>query len=407
MRIVLAYSGGLDTSVALHWLRAKYGAEIIAYCANIGQQDDLTKLEEKARDTGASKVIIDDARAAFLRDFCFPALQAEAAYQGKYLLAAPLARPLIAKRMVEIALEHNADAVAHGATGKGNDQVRFYSTVAALAPKLRILAPVMDWDLKSREDEIEYAESHSIPIDITPEKPYSIDTNIWGSSIECGVLDDICTMPPEDIYQITVDPEKVTLPHTDIKIRFESGVPVAVDGVVLDRVALVERLNALGGAYGVGRIDILENRVVGIKTRGVYEAPAATLLHKAHHELQSLVTDRDSLRFQVSVSQRYAELVYDGLWFSPLREALQEFTQALQNRMTGEVALRLHGGRVTVLGRSSVHQLYDAELASYGKNDAFDHGASRGFAYVWSLPLRASALAEQRAGAESKRRTIV
>jgi argininosuccinate synthase len=404
MKIVLAYSGGLDTSVALHWLRVKYDAEIIAYCANIGQQDDLSELEQKARSTGASEVIIDNAQEKFLREFCFPALQAEAAYQGKYLLAAPLSRPLIAQRMVEIALEHGADAVAHGATGKGNDQVRFYSAVAALAPKLRVLAPVIDWEMKSRDDEIQYANDNSIPINITPAKPYSIDTNIWGSSIECGVLDDIGIAPPKDVYQITVAPENAKKAPTDITICFEAGVPVGLDGAELGDVEIVSRLNSIGGECGVGRIDILENRVVGIKTRGVYEAPAATILHAAHNELQNLVTDRDSLRFQATISQRYAELVYDGLWFSPLRAALQEFTQSIQRRVTGEVALRLQRGRMMVLGRSSSHQLYDATLASYGADDTFDHAAGRGFAYVWSLPIRERSVADERAKGASERR---
>lgn len=397
MKIVLAYSGGLDTSVALHWLREKYDAEIIAYCANIGQKGDLSKLEQKARETGASEVIVEDARAKFLREYCFPALQAEAAYQGKYLLAAPLSRPLIAGRLIEIALERGADAVAHGATGKGNDQVRFYTALTAKAPQLRVLAPVIDWNLKSRTEEVEYARTHSIPIDITPEKPYSIDTNIWGSSIECGVLDDIGRAPPEEVYQITVSPERANQSPTEVTIRFESGVPVALDNQNLESVKLVERLNTLGGQYGVGRIDILENRVVGIKTRGVYEAPAATLLHMAHHELQNLVCDRDSLRFQASASQRYAELVYDGLWFSTLREALQDFVQSIQRRVTGEITLRLQGGRVAVLSRGSVYQLYDAALASYGADDTFDHSAGRGFAYVWSLPARAKAVADKKA----------
>ena len=398
MRIVLAYSGGLDTSVALKWLKERYDAEVIAFCADIGQSDDLRQIEAKAYATGAAQVFVEDMREEFLVDFCFPALRAGAAYENQYLLAAPLGRPLIAKRMVEIAHSEGASAVAHGATGKGNDQVRFYSTVVALDPTLQILSPLMDWEMKSRDDEIAYAAKHNIPVSITQAKPYSIDTNIWGSSIECGPLDDLTLPPAEDVYQLTLPPEQAPDEPITVKIEFEQGTPVSLDGDRCGVVELVRRLNELGSAHAVGRIDILENRVVGIKTRGVYESPAATILHVGHREIENLVLDRDTLHFKAMVAQKYSELVYYGLWFSPLREALDAFIGHTQERVTGQVELRLFKSGVSVVSRRSPHSMYDLSFSTYERGDIFDHSSGKGFAYIWSMPLR---LAYQAARAQA------
>jgi argininosuccinate synthase len=388
MKIVLAYSGGLDTSVALKWLAEKYKAQVIAFCADIGQKEDLKTVEEKAWRTGASQVVVEDLQEYFLTEYIFRALTAGARYEGEYLLAAPLSRPLIAERVIKIALSEKADAVAHGATGKGNDQVRFYSSFAALAPDLKVLAPVIDWEMKSRDDEIQYALNHGIPVSTEGGPPYSIDTNIWGSSIECGPLDDPATPPPEDVYQLTKSPVKVNLPPREIAIGFNFGRPVSLDGVELPAVALVKQLNEIAGQYGVGRIDIVENRVVGIKTRGIYESPAGTLLHLAHQELEKLVLDRDTFHLKTALGDRYATLVYDGLWFSPLRYALDAFVDYTQRRVTGVITMRLYNGQAIVRTRQSRFALYSDALSTYGSGDSFDHTAGRGFAYVKGLPLR-------------------
>jgi argininosuccinate synthase len=388
MRIVLAYSGGLDTSVALRWLKERYDAEIIAFCADIGQSEDLRQIEAKAYATGAAKVFLEDMREEFLVDFCFPALRAGAAYENQYLLAAPLGRPLIAKRMVEIARAEDANAVAHGATGKGNDQVRFYSSVIALDPDMQVLSPVIDWEMKSRAEEIAYAIEHDIPVPVSQAKPYSIDTNIWGSSIECGPLDDIALSPPEDVYQLTVSPEKAPDEPINLVLEFEQGTPTSLDGERCGAVELITRLNELGGAHAVGRIDILENRVVGIKTRGIYESPAATILHVAHREIENLVLDRDTLHFKAMIAQKYSELVYYGLWFSPLREALEAFIAETQKRVTGNIELRLYKSGINVVSRSSPNSMYDLDFSTYEHGDIFDHSSGKGFSYVWSMPLR-------------------
>ncbi len=387
MRIALAYSGGLDTSVALRWLAETHSAEVIAVCVDIGQKEDLPAIRENAIRTGASHVVIDDLRERFIDEYVFRALAADARYEAQYLLAAPLSRPLIAESVVNVARELKADAVAHGATGKGNDQVRFYASFTALAPELRILAPVIDWDMKSRDDERQYALAHSIPISSSGGPDYSIDTNIWGSSIECGVLDDLTLPPPDDVYQLTQAPTPAISPE-DVTIGFEHGRPVSLDGVALAPVALVTQLNELAARHGVGRIDIVENRVVGIKTRGVYEFPAGTVLHVAHWELEKVVLDRDTFHQKMALADRYATLVYDGLWFSPLRYALDEFISYTQRRVVGDVTVRLAAGQVTVRERRSPFALYSEQLSTYGTGDTFDHSAGRGFAYVKSVPLR-------------------
>ena len=388
MKIVLAYSGGLDTSVALKWLQDHYSAEVIAFCANIGQYDDLEEIESKAIKTGASKVYMEDLRDEYLRNYVFRALRANAAYEGKYLLAAPLGRPLIAKRMVEIAHSEGANAIAHGATGKGNDQVRFYTSVVAQDPNLRVIAPVIEWEMKSRDDEIEYAKKNGINIPVTSASPYSIDTNIWGTSVECGVLDDVTLPPPEEVFQITKSPLEAPNSPVEIGIGFLNGSPISIDGEEMDPVKLVSLLNDIGKEHGVGRIDIIENRLVGIKTRGIYESPAGTILHLAHRELENLVLDRETLHFKEQISQRYSELVYYGQWFSNLRESFDAFVDHTQQNVEGDVTVRLYKGGVTILSRKSDHAMYDYKLSTYDTQDVFDHKAGQGFSYVWSMPNR-------------------
>ncbi|MBN3950380.1 MAG: argininosuccinate synthase [Nostoc sp. NMS7] len=391
MKIVLAYSGGLDTSVALKWLQDRYSAEVIAFCANMGQFELLEAIEAKAQKIGASKVYLEDLREEYLGEYAFKALKANAAYEDNYLLAAPLGRPLIAKRLVEIAHQEKADAVAHGATGKGNDQVRFYSSITALDPTLRIIAPVIEWEMKSRNDEIEYAEKHNIDISISVDKPYSIDTNLWGTSIECGTLDDIKSSPPDAIYQITTSPLLAPNEPCDIAIGFAQGIPISLNDQSLAPVELITQLNEIGSKHGVGRIDILENRVVGIKTRGVYESPAGAILHYAHKELEKLVLDRDLLHYKAQVAQTYSKLVYYGLWFSPLRKALDAFIDDTQSRVTGSITLRLYKGNIIILSRDSQYAMYDYSLSTYDVEDQFEHQAGQGFSYIWSMPLRVKA----------------
>ncbi|MFI0776303.1 argininosuccinate synthase [Streptomyces sp. NPDC021212] len=387
MKIVLAYSGGLDTSVALHWLKERYDAEIIAFCADIGQLESLEAVKERALRTGASKVYMEPLSDRFLKDFALPALQAHARYENKYLVAAPLSRPLIAQRMVEIAHAEGADAVAHGATGKGNDQVRFYTSVTALDPKLKVLAPVIDWELTTRESEIAYAREHGIEVSVTKENPYSIDTNIWGTSIECGELDDISRPPPARAWQLTADPKAAPEQGEQITIGFEGGVPVTLDGEKLGLTELVSRLTTVAALHGVGRTDIVESRIVGFKTRGIYEAPAATVLMAAHEELEAIVLDRETLHHKQSLGLRYAELAYYGYWFSDLRRGLDGFVSSLQPQVTGEITMEFHKGSCTVVSRTSPNSRYSGALATYEAGDSFDHNAGAGFAYVWSLPL--------------------
>jgi argininosuccinate synthase len=388
MSIVLAYSGGLDTSVALHWLKKKYDTDVIAYCANLGQIEDLDAVASRAMAAGASDVILDDVQHQFLSDFAMPAMAAGAAYEGKYLLAAPLSRPLIAQRLVEVAHERGADTVAHGATGKGNDQVRFYTSIKALDPQLRVSAPVIDWELTSRRSELDYAAANGIDVGASKTTPYSIDTNIWGTSIECGDLDRIDMAPPRDAWQVTRDPRDAPDTPLVVNIEFDGGVPVALNGARLDLTELVTRLAALAAQHGVGRTDILESRVVGFKSRGIYESPAASVLHQARAELEALVLDRETLHHKRSMSDRYAELVYYGYWFSDLRKAIDSYCSSLAPRVTGKIAVELYKGSVRCIGRESDHfSRYDFELADYQEADTFVHEAGAGFAYCWALPL--------------------
>jgi argininosuccinate synthase len=390
-KVVLAYSGGLDTSVIIRWMREKYDCEVIGYSADLGQQEDLELVKSKGLQTGATEVIVEDLREVFLTDFCLPALFAGAVYERQYLLATALGRPLIAQKLVETAQRVGADAIAHGSTGKGNDQVRFDVSVMALAPDLKIIAPVRHWEFKSRGEEIDYAQKNGIPVEATREKPYSIDRNIWGVSIECGVLEDPWAAPPSDIYQITQSPENSPNEPAVIELGFEKGVPVFLDGKKYPLVDLVEGLNQIGGEHGVGRVDMVENRLVGIKSREIYEAPAATILLCAHQELEKLVLDREALHYKQSLSDKYAELVYYGHWFSILRKSMDAAIKSFQDVMTGTVRLKLYKGSVTVVGRKSDYSLYDHSLATYDESDTFDHRDGEAFCKVWGLPYKIGA----------------
>lgn len=390
-KVVLAYSGGLDTSVIIKWLKDKYDMEVIAFSALLGQGgEELEELKEKALKTGASKVYLKDLREEFVNDFIFPALCANALYENKYPLATALARPLIAKHLVEVAIREKADAIAHGSTGKGNDQVRFDVTVMALAPHLKIVTPLRDgeWEFKSREEEIDYARKHNIPVKASKKKPYSLDRNLWGISIECGILEDPWTSPPEDAYQITCSPKKAPNVSETIEIDFEKGIPVSLNGKKIPSVELIEKLNVIGGKNGVGRVDIVENRLIGIKSREIYEAPAASILLAAHRALEELCLDRETYHFKETLVTKYSELIYYGLWYSPLREALDSFIKSTQKYVSGTVRLSLYKGSCTVTGRKSPTSLYHRNLATYDKEDIFDHTKARGFVELWGLPLK-------------------
>lgn len=385
MKIVVAYSGGLDTSIIIKYLKEKYNAEVIAYTANLGQKIKKEELRKKALKTGAKKFYFEDVRREFVRDYIIPSLKASALYQDKYPMATSLSRPLIAEKMVKIAKKEKADALAHGCTGKGNDQVRFELTFKYLAPEMKIIAPLREWEFKSREEEIEYAKKNKIPIPISKEKPYSIDENLWGISIECGILEDPWAEPPEDAYQITVSPEKAPDNPTYIEIGFEKGVPVSLNGKKMQTQKIIENLNKTGGKNGVGRIDMVEDRVVGIKSREVYEAPAATILHKAHNALEKLIFSKEMWEFKKMVSIKFSQLIYYGLWFSDFRESLSAFVEESQKFATGTVRVKLYKGNCEVVGRKSPYSLYEEELATYTEKDLFDHKSSNGFIEIFGL----------------------
>jgi len=387
-KIVLAYSGGLDTSVILYWLKEKYGAEVITYTANLGQGQSLDFIKEKAERRGAAKAYVEDLREEFCEKYVLPALQAGALYEGRYPLATALGRPLIAKGLVELAEKERAEAVAHGCSGKGNDQVRFEVTARALNPEIIILAPLREWELSSREEEIRYAQQHSIPVKVSEESPYSIDRNLWGVSIECGILEDAWQEPPAQAYQITCPPQKAPDKPTYLEIELKEGVPSKLNGKTYPLVNLIEELNKIGGVNGIGRIDMVENRVVGIKSREIYEAPAAVILHCAYRELEKLTLDRETIHFKETIAQKYSELVYDGLWYSPLRKALDGFVCQTQKVMAGQVKLKLYKGSCEVVGRRSPYSLYDRDLATYGKESIFNQKAAPGFIHIWGLPLK-------------------
>lgn len=393
-KVVLAYSGGLDTSVIVPWLKEHYNCEVITFTADLGQGDELDGLEEKAIATGASKAYIRDLREEFLTDYVFPAMRAGAIYERDYLLGTSFARPLIAKHMVEIAEAEGAQAVAHGATGKGNDQVRFDVTVMALNPKLQIIAPWRDpkWTIRSREDAIDYAQQHHVPVTHTLKSIYSRDRNLFHISHEGGPLENPWSIPEAEMFQLTVDPKDAPDTPAEVIIGFEEGNPVSLNGEAMGAVELFDALNTLGCAHGVGRIDIVENRLVGMKSRGVYETPGGTILYKAHQALESICLDKETLHYKQMVALRYAELVYDGKWFSMLREALDGFIDITQRSMTGEIRLELYKGNVTVTGRRSPFSLYREDYASFGQMDVYNQQHAEGFITLWGLPQKVEAL---------------
>jgi argininosuccinate synthase len=385
-RIVLAYSGGLDTSVAIPWLAEHLGAEVVAITLDLGQGRELADVRERALALGAVRAHVVDAREEFARDYILPALKAGAVYEGRYALATALGRPLIAKHLVKIAEMEGATTIAHGCTGKETDQVRLEVSARALNPAIKVVAPARSWGM-TRQDEIEYARRCDIPVPVTTSSPYSIDANLWGRSIQCGVLEDLWREPPEEIYALTKAPADCPDAPAYVEIDFERGVPHAVNGVSMPFVELIASLETIAGAHGIGRVDMVENRLVGIKSREVYEAPAATVLHLAHRELEDLVVARDLERLKRDLGRAYADLVYDGLWFTPTREAIDAFVETVQARVTGTVRLRLLKGDCRVVGRRSPFALYDQALATYDEGDRFDHAASEGFIRIWGLPV--------------------
>lgn len=387
--VVLAFSGGLDTSVCVKWLVDR-GYKVVCFMADVGQGEPSAIAVKRGKIAGASQIIVRDLRKEFVTDYCWPSLKAQAVYEGGYLLATALSRPLIAKHLVAVAHQVGASAVAHGCTGKGNDQVRFEVTTRILDPKLEIIAPVREWEFKTREDEIEYAISCGIPIDVNKRSPYSIDENLWGTSIEAGVLENPWNEPPADTFRSIRPPEKASGKAGYVTVGFAAGVPARLDGKRYDPVGLVKRANQLGAAHGIGRSDIIESRMVGIKSREVYEAPGGTLLLKAHEELERLVLDRELLQFKQGIAARYAQMVYAGLWFTPLKRSLDAFINDTQKRVTGEVRLKLYRGACQVVGRKSPHGLYKQKMATYSAGDQFDQSHAKGFIKLFGLPYEGS-----------------
>ncbi len=389
MKIVAAYSGGLDTSVMIPWIKEAYeGSEIITYTGDLGQGEDLDAIKAKALNTGALAAEVDDLRERFVREFIWPAVQASAIYEGMYPLHTALGRPLLAQRLVEVARQHGAEAVAHGCTGKGNDQVRFEVAVRALAPDLKVIAPLREWDMTTRESEVEFAKEHGIPVPVTIDKPYSIDENLWGCAIECGEMEDLWAEPPADAWRMTKDPSNAPRGSVELVMSFAEGIPVAIDERTMDGVELIEYLNDLAGTFGVGRIDMVENRVVGLKSREVYEAPAATLIHMAHTELERICLDRPTFNYKRKLSQDFANLIYDGLWFGPLRECLQAFLVQSNRPLTGDVRIRVSAGLARITGRRSPYSMYDRGLATYSEGDTFDRDLARGFLELYGLSYK-------------------
>ena len=395
-KVALAYSGGLDTSVIIRWLIENYQCTVVAFIADLGQGEEVKPIREKALKTGAVKAVVKDLRQEFVNDFIIPALKANLLYEGRYPMATSLGRPLIAKGLIETAQEENADAIAHGCTGKGNDQVRFEITTFALAPHIKNLAPVREWELKTREEEIEYAKRHNIPVPVTKKKPYSLDRNLYGISIECGILEDPWIEPPADTYFTVLPIEKTPKRPIEIIVGFEEGVPLSLNNKKMTTLKIIEELAVIGGKYGIGRIDLVENRLVGIKSREVYEAPAATILMAAHKELESITLDRETMHFKDMIMPRYAELVYYGQWYTPLRESLAAFVDSTQKYVTGEVRLKLFQGQCTPVGRRSPYSLYQKSLATYDVGDMFDHTAAKGFITIFGLPMKVQALARRK-----------
>ncbi len=387
-KIAVAYSGGLDTSVIVKWLQEKYDADVITVTGNLGQKKELIGVPEKAYKSGAKKVFMQNLEKEFVYDYIFPALKAGALYEHTYPMATSLGRPLLAKALVEVAKRERCTAVAHGCTGKGNDQVRFEVAVMALAPELKVIAPLREWEFKSREEEIAYCEKHGIPVAATKASPYSIDENIWGTSIECGILENPMEVAPQDAYTRTTSPENAPDKATYVTIEFKGGVPVAMNGKKMDGVSLIHKLNEIAGANGVGRLDLVENRLVGIKSREIYEAPAAVTLHFAHRELERLTLDKEVMHAKAKISNDYANIIYNGLWFTPLKKALDGFIEETQKNVTGLVKVKMYKGNLEIAGRTSPYSLYDMKLATYTKEDTFDHTAAEGFIKIYGLPSK-------------------
>lgn len=395
-KVVLAYSGGLDTSVIIPWLKENFDYDVIAVAVDVGQGEELDPLKEKAIKTGASKIYIEDAKKEFVEDFIFPTLKAGAIYEGKYLLGTSMARPVIAKRLVEVAEAEGAEAIAHGATGKGNDQVRFELTIKALNPHLKIIAPWRIWDIKSREEEIEYAQKRGIPIPVTKEHPYSMDRNLWHLSHEGGDLEDPANESKDDVCLIVTPPAKAPDVPTYVEIGFEKGVPKTINGKSYEPVELIEELNKIGAKNGIGIVDMVENRLVGIKSRGIYETPGGTILYLAHKELESITLDRQTSHFKEHAAQKFAELVYDGCWYTPLREALSAFVDSTQETVTGTVRMKLYKGNCTPAGIKSDYSLYDVDLATFGEEYVYNQKDAEGFINLFGLPLKVRALMMER-----------
>lgn len=397
-KVVLAYSGGLDTSIIIPWLKENYGYEVIAMAADLGQGEELAPLKEKAIKTGASKIYIEDLKEEFVTDFIFPTLKAGAVYEGKYLLGTSFARPLIARRLVEIAEKEGAVAIAHGATGKGNDQVRFELSVKALNPELEIIAPWRLWDIKSREDAIDYAGARGIPVPVSKDRPYSMDRNLWHLSHEGADLEDPWNEPKRDLYLLGVAPEDAPDQATYLELGFIQGIPVSLNGEKLGPVALLETLNGIGGKNGVGIVDMVENRLVGMKSRGVYETPGGTILFQAHQALEQLTLDRVTYHYKEQLALRYAELVYDGVWYSPLREAMDAFVDVTQKNVTGTVRVKLYKGSCNPVGVKSPYSLYNEEFATFGRDGVYNQKDAEGFINLFGLPLKVRALMEKKSG---------
>ncbi|MEL1136524.1 argininosuccinate synthase [Desulfitobacterium sp. THU1] len=397
-KVVLAYSGGLDTSIIIPWLKENYGYEVIAMAADLGQGEELEPLHEKAIKSGASKLYIENLQEEFVTDFIYPTLKAGAVYEGKYLLGTSFARPLIAQRLVEIAEKEGAVAIAHGATGKGNDQVRFELAVKALNPDLEIIAPWRIWDIKSREDAIDYAVERGIPVPVTKDRPYSMDRNVWHLSHEGGDLEDPWNEPKKDLYLLGVSPEDAPDQAEYVELDFEQGIPVSLNGEKLGPVQLLEALNAIGGKHGIGIVDMVENRLVGMKSRGVYETPGGTILYTAHQALEHLTLDRLTLHYKEQIALKYAELVYDGVWYSPLREALDAFVDVTQKNVTGTVRLKLYKGNCSLAGTKSPYSLYSEEFATFGRDGVYNQKDAEGFINLFGLPLKVRALMEKKSG---------
>ncbi len=387
-KVALAYSGGLDTSVIISWLKENYDCQVVAFISDVGQGKEVDPARKKALKTGAIKAVVKDQRKDFLENYCFPALRAQAKYEGTYLLGTSLARPVIAKGLVETALKEGCDAICHGATGKGNDQVRFELTAMALAPHLKIIAPWREWEIKSREDAIDYAQKRGIEIPVTKKRPYSMDGNLWHLSHEGGELEDPWNAPSKHVFLTTMDPARASKKPTNLIINFKSGIPAGLNGKKTDAITLVQKLNQLAASYGIGRIDIVENRLVGMKSRGVYESPGATVLYEAHRALQSLTVERETLHHSQLMSVKYADLIYNGQWFSPLRDSLEAYYKEMQKNVTGDVRVELNPGRVAATGARSPYSLYRLDLATFGEDAVYNQHDAEGFIKLFGLPMK-------------------